>query len=77
MEEIQKDNTESPHKDNSADASLLAGGALGAVAAGELVLLGTACPLCVVGAPLLLGYGAYKKYKEKKNMKSNKDSQEK
>lgn len=27
------------------------------------IAVGAVCPVCVVGAPLLVGYGLYKKYK--------------
>jgi len=44
---------------------LTAGGGLTAVAVVGLAA-GAICPICVVGAPVLLGYGVYKKMKSKK-----------
>jgi len=40
---------------------LAMGTGLGALAAGEIAVLGLACPACIVGAPFLLGAGAIKK----------------
>ena len=45
--------------DGSGDLRMGAG--LGTLAVGEFALIGVACPLCVVGAPLLIGAGAVKK----------------
>jgi hypothetical protein len=41
---------------------LVAGGGLTAVAIAG-VAASAVCPVCVVGAPLLVGYGLYRKYK--------------
>jgi hypothetical protein len=41
---------------------MVTGVALGAVGAASAVLLGATCPLCVVGAPALVGWGAYKRW---------------
>ncbi|MBU6997329.1 MAG: hypothetical protein HXS41_10515 [Theionarchaea archaeon] len=43
---------------------LAAGGGLTAVAVAG-VAASTVCPVCVVGAPLLVGYGLYKKYRHR------------
>jgi hypothetical protein len=43
---------------------LTAGGGLTAAAVAGIAA-GAICPVCVVGAPLLVGYGLYKKYKSK------------
>lgn len=40
---------------------LAMGTGLGALAAGEIAILGLACPACIVGAPFLIGAGAVKK----------------
>ncbi len=40
---------------------LAMGTGLGALAAGEIAVLGLACPACIVGAPFLIGAGALKK----------------
>jgi hypothetical protein len=42
---------------------MVSGVALGAIGAASAVLLGATCPLCVVGAPALVGWGAYKRWK--------------
>lgn len=49
--------------------SIAGGTALGALAVGELALLGVACPICIIGAPALLGYGAYSKIRKKRKTK--------
>jgi hypothetical protein len=49
-------------KDDDGTFYLAAGGGLTAVAVAGAAA-GAVCPLCVVGAPLLVGYGLYKKYK--------------
>lgn len=43
---------------------LVAGGGLTVVAIAG-VAASTVCPVCVVGAPLLVGYGLYRKYKHR------------
>ncbi|MDP7079721.1 MAG: hypothetical protein QF415_07520 [Candidatus Undinarchaeales archaeon] len=45
--------------DGSGDLRMGAG--LGVLAVGEFALIGVACPLCVVGAPILAGTGIVKK----------------
>ena len=42
---------------------MLSGVALGLVGAASTVVLGATCPLCVVGAPALVGWGVYKRYR--------------
>jgi NaMN:DMB phosphoribosyltransferase len=44
---------------------LTAGGGLTAVAVAGFAA-GAVCPVCVVGAPVLMGYGLYKKMKSRK-----------
>ncbi len=41
---------------------MLSGAGLGLVGAASAVALGATCPLCVVGAPALIGWGAYKRW---------------
>jgi len=41
---------------------LSSGAALGAVGAASAALVGATCPLCVVAAPGLVGYGLYKRW---------------
>ncbi len=36
---------------------------LGAISVVSTAVLGATCPLCVVGAPALVGWGAYKRWK--------------
>lgn len=50
---------------------LASGTALGALAVGELAILGVACPIYIVGAPALIGLGAYSKIRKK--MKAKKE----
>lgn len=52
-------------RDERAEGNRLmkSGVALGAVGAASAVLLGATCPFCVVGAPALVGWGAYKRWK--------------
>lgn len=73
MKTKQYSKTDSKKLDNS-DVSLVGGGALGALAIGEMLILGTVCPVCVVGGAGLLGYGAYNKLKKRRNYKSVKNN---
>ena len=41
---------------------MLSGAGLGAVGIASAVVLGASCPLCAVGAPALIGWGAYKRW---------------
>ncbi len=41
---------------------LLGGAAIGAAGAASAALIGATCPLCVVAAPGLVGYGLYKRW---------------
>lgn len=50
--------------------NLLLGSGVGAYGAAIFVTTGAVCPTCVVLAPALLGYGAYKRYKFSKKKKS-------
>jgi len=42
---------------------IASGVGLGALGAASAVVLGATCPLCVVGAPALVGWGFYKRWK--------------
>ena len=53
---------------------LLIGGSLGALALGEAAVGLAVCPLCVVGAPVFLAIGAYKKLKADEENGSPKES---
>ena len=56
MDESNKDN-----RDKSANELLVAGTTMGLVGAAGTLLTGALCPLCLVGTPLLLGIGLFKK----------------
>jgi hypothetical protein len=53
------------------DGELIAGGTLGALAIAEAATAVTVCPLCVIGAPILIGIGAYKKLTESSGKKTD------
>ena len=42
---------------------MLSGVAVGLIGAASTVALGATFPLCVVGAPALVGWGVYKRYR--------------
>ena len=46
---------------------LIAGAGLGLIAVGGVAVGAVACPACVVGAPLLIGYGLYQRLKKSKS----------
>ena len=45
---------------------IVSGAGLGALGAASAVVLGATCPLCVVGAPALVGFGFYKRWRASK-----------
>lgn len=45
---------------------IVSGVGLGAVGAASAAVLGATCPLCVVGAPALVGWGAYRRWKARR-----------
>lgn len=49
-----------------ANRLMISGVALGALDVVAIAALGVGCPLCAVGAPALLGWGAYRRWKVKK-----------
>lgn len=53
------------NEDHDGLVYITAGSGLTAVAVAGFVV-GSVCPVCVVGAPLLVGYGVYKTMKDKK-----------
>ena len=60
------DHREAAHREEEAREGtrlMLSGAGLGLFGAVSTVVLGATCPLCVVGAPALVGYGAYKRWK--------------
>ena len=42
---------------------IASGVGLGALGAASALVLGATCPLCVVGAPALVGWGVYKRWR--------------
>ncbi|MGD2249030.1 MAG: hypothetical protein PVF58_11545 [Candidatus Methanofastidiosia archaeon] len=65
--ESESHNPQTEPEPKDSDDSVLyltAGGGLTAAAVAGIAA-GAVCPVCVVGAPLLVGYGLYKKYKSK------------
>ncbi len=45
-----------------ANSCIVYGAGLGAVGTGTALLAGATCPLCVVFAPALIGYGVWKRF---------------
>ena len=45
-----------------ANTCMALGAGLGAVSAGTALVAGATCPLCVVLAPALIGFGAWKRF---------------
>jgi hypothetical protein len=60
---------------SEANTAILTGAGLGAWGAFSAAALGAVCPLCVVVAPALLGYGAYKHYDVRKRTKAANDDE--
>jgi len=58
---------------SEANTAILTGAGLGAWGAFSAAALGAVCPLCVVVAPALLGYGAYKHYDLRKRKAADDD----
>ena len=58
------ENSQTPENPDDGTLPLVAGGGL-TVLAVTGIAAGAVCPVCVVGAPLLVGYGLYKKYKSR------------
>jgi hypothetical protein len=58
------DTTERDRQEESRDANscIAFGASLGAVGTGTALLAGATCPLCVVLAPALIGYGVWKRF---------------
>ncbi len=56
-------NTEPRNDQEEAHTCIALGAGVGLLGATSAALTGAFCPLCVVVAPGLIGYGAYKKWK--------------
>ena len=61
-EKEEKGKENSPKSEDDGTLPLVTGGGLTVLAVAG-VAAGAVCPVCVVGAPLLVGYGLYRKYK--------------
>ncbi|MBU7018400.1 MAG: hypothetical protein HXS44_12895 [Theionarchaea archaeon] len=61
-ESAEPENLERREKPDDGTLPLLAGGGLTALAVTGIAA-GAVCPVCVVGAPLLVGYGLYRRYR--------------
>ena len=60
-----------PVSSETGNTMLLAGGGFAAYGTTMAVAVGTVCPVCIVATPLLLGVGAYQKYKHVKAKKAS------
>ncbi len=58
--------TQMSKKEDNSTLYIGAGLGLGTYAAATTLLVGTACPLCIVAAPVLIGAGVYQKMKNGK-----------
>ena len=56
MNELNKEN-----RNKNANELLVAGTTMGLAGTAGILLTGALCPLCIVGTPLLLGIGLFKK----------------
>lgn len=63
-EAVNAPNKETP--DENANGLLAAGTTMGLVGTAGTLLTGAVCPLCVVGAPVLLGIGIFKKLRARR-----------
>ncbi len=64
-----KEERSNPPSSTKGTGNLLLGSAVGAYGAAFFAATGAVCPTCVVLAPVLLGYGAYKRVKFHKKQK--------
>ncbi len=55
-------NDERDEEKREGNRLMLSGAGLGLVGVTSTVVLGATCPLCVVGAPALVAWGAYKRW---------------
>ena len=51
---------------DAGDGEIVAGGALGVLALTEAAAGFAVCPLCVIGAPILIGIGVYRRISARK-----------
>lgn len=59
--------TEQNDERTEANTAIGTGLGIGAFGVASAALLGSVCPLCVVAAPGLVGYGLYKRYASKRS----------
>jgi hypothetical protein len=58
-----------------ANTCIALGAGLGAVSAGTALIAGATCPLCVVLAPALIGFGAWKRFTAPRRDLCNQDNE--
>lgn len=56
-------------RQETGNAYLIGGACLGAYGVTVATATGLVCPMCLIGTPLLLGYGGWQKYKFMKEKK--------
>jgi hypothetical protein len=67
MNNVEDSNiTQTYKKEDTGSIYIGTGLGLGAYAAATTLLVGTACPICIVAAPVLIGAGLYQKMKKGK-----------
>lgn len=71
MSQTKKDEKREPTEHGrKAREHTVIGGAVGALGAGSLVVLGVTCPLCVVAAPAFICSGLYNAHKDRKSRRN-------
>jgi hypothetical protein len=67
--------TPTPERDRNelrdANSCIALGAGLGAMGTGTALLVGATCPLCVVFAPALIGYGVWKRFSVNRERSAN------
>jgi hypothetical protein len=78
MTDSRETDGEEPQSTETGNTMLLAGGGFAAYGTTMAVTAGFVCSVCVVATPVLLGVGAYQKYKHRqtKNASIPENSQE-
>jgi hypothetical protein len=71
MTDSRETEGEKPQSTETGNMMLVAGGGFAAYGTTMAVAAGTVCPVCVVATPLLLGVGAYQKYRHVKAQKNS------
>ena len=73
VEENKTQSSESCTPCEKGTSNLLLGAGVGVYGTATFVTTGVVCPACIVMAPALLGYGAYKRVKFNKKEKAAED----